>query len=188
MLIVIVTVCVVGIIALIGLWPKDKNNVSTSNETKVLTSANNADNADDANEVDNANNPNTEPVVTYDIDIEKMTQINTPYCKLNYQKEWADNLKCEEKEENGIYSQTFYCRIKKQEIEMFTVYFGETPAGVQLGYVIKDGKKVPFRVDINTVEPDSSWTKKEKALLDDMTKGVNDVIISVVSSENYSKQ
>ena len=115
-------------------------------------------------------------------------QIKTPYCEVDYLKEWSDNLEYEDKEENGLFSQTYYCCIKNKKIEMFTIYFGETSDGVQLGYIIKDGKKVPFRTNINSDIDDSALTKKEKDMLSSMKKGINDIIISVISNENYSKQ
>lgn len=175
-LIFIIIICIVAIIIMVALWPENTKKGNLTNKIEVTSNVNSFGSVSGTTAVgDNTN-------------IAEMMKIKTPYCKLNYPKAWSDNLKYKEKEENGVFSETFYCCIKEQEIEMFTIYFGETEVGIQLGYIIKDGKKVSISVDVKTFETDDTWTDEEKTLLNNMTEGVNDVIISVTSNKNFSEK
>lgn len=163
---VMLVLCVSVIIIMLILWPRETNNNRVENE-KVTTTIKKTDSQKSNDD---------------------MIEIKTPYCTLEYPKLWSDNLKYEEKDKDGLYSQTFYCNVKKQKIKMFTIYFGETEKGECLGYIVNGDEKVAFSVDVNSVETDGTWTQEEKNLLMSMNEGVNDVISSVTSNENFSEE
>ena len=129
-----------------------------------------------------ATTPDVQEEVSESLDV---IQMKTPYCTLNYPAKWKDMVKYAEKEENGVYTGTFYCLIKDQEIAMFDVYFGAPETGTLIGYVLKDGKSVPFNVKSSDFAPNDSWTEDERMIYFGMTNGINTVIESVTNSVNY---
>jgi len=118
---------------------------------------------------------------------EEIIEFENPYCTLKYPAIWKSNLKYEESTEDGFFKGTFYFHSSNHEVEMFSIYFGNPELGTVLGYITKDEEKIPFSVDVKEYECDETWTEDEKELLNSMTDGVNEVIVSVTSSEGFIK-
>ena len=108
-------------------------------------------------------------------------EIRTPYCVLNYPKEWETNLKVEAIE-GEFYTLNFYCILDNEVQEMlFSFVFGGDE-GEQLG-VLKNGenKYVPVYLVLETI--DSEIHRQEDAdIYYEMQEAVN-VLIAQMSLE-----
>lgn len=113
----------------------------------------------------------------------EMITIETPYCNLEYPSQTADLLKCVDKEENGTYSKVFYGCVDGQEIELFEISFGVKENAVLIGYIMHDGTKCP--VFVRSAEIDSNFDTDSQNTIYMMQEGINDVIQSITSNENY---
>lgn len=118
---------------------------------------------------------------------EAVITIDTPYCPLYYPKIWEKNLLIEDLKSDTYYGKTFYFVLEETKLEMFSVYFGSEDKGTTLGYLKDNGKRVSFSVEVTEHEVDEGWSKENKALLQSMTDGVNDIIVSVTKLENFEQ-
>ena len=84
---------------------------------------------------------NAVPVGDEDITIEEKVNyetevfITTPFGEIYFPGIWGDNLRIEEKEENGIYSAKFFGKCGNAEKMLFVVYVGDTAEGHKFGTV-----------------------------------------------------
>ena len=155
-LLLINTICLIAITVTFILWPKNTAPVSGGNDQETVTQTDGTS-----------------------------LQYKTPYCTVKYPSKWKGSVKYVEKEENGVYTGTFYCLMKDQEIAMFDIYFGAPETGTYIGSVVKDGKTVAFNVKSSDFQPDPSWSEDERMLYLAMANGINDVIESVTNDPNY---
>lgn len=112
--------------------------------------------------------------------------IETPYCTLEYPAETADMLKYVDVNENGNYSKMFYGIINDKEYELFTVSFCEKEGAVIIGYIMHEDTKYP--VFVRSAEIDNTLDDTTKNTLYMMQEGINNVIQSITSNENYLEE
>ena len=112
--------------------------------------------------------------------------IKTPYCTVQYPKEWKQYLEYNESTENGVFKQTYYCVLAGNKIEMFSIFFGEDYHGTQIGFLSVEGNVVKFSVDSTEYALDYTLSDEEKNIYDGMCYGINHIIDSVVNLKNFS--
>ena len=117
-----------------------------------------------------------------------MVSIETPYLTLYYPDRWEAHLLHEHHEEDGVYTESFYCTVGGRLIALFDVHFGDAQAGEVFGYILQDGKKVPFCLTFHDYIPDESWSEEDQFVLFAMQESVNDLVQAVRENEAYSAQ
>ncbi len=117
---------------------------------------------------------------------EETISIETPYCILEYPTETAEILKHVDVNENGNYSKMFYGIINDQEYELFTVSFCEKEGAVLIGYIMHEDTKYP--VFVRSADIDKTLDDTTKNTLYTMQEGINNVIQSITSNENYLEE
>ena len=110
-----------------------------------------------------------------------LMSIETPYATLKYPAQWEKNLYHEGKTENGIYTETFFCCVDDERIELFRVHFGAPDVGSLIGYTISDGAPVAFSVEGADIAKDPSWTEETRIMVYAMAEGINTVIESFLA-------
>lgn len=112
--------------------------------------------------------------------------VSTPYGELDFPQQYYDDVKIEESNENGVFSQTFYATITEEPVELYTVYFGQTDTGFDAGYILTDnGEKVPVRLHLTDFESEEKFTEDEEYNLLVLQETVNELLKSIKSLENY---
>lgn len=130
----------------------------------------------------------TTPAVSQDGEIQiEMLTISTPYCDLQYPDLWPDFFRHSGSENGGAYTETFYCSMNGQELELFRIVFNGEGSEFVLGTVKADGQTVPVSVEILDVTVDESWTQGERDTVYAMAEGVNDVIQSIQASDSFKE-
>lgn len=118
----------------------------------------------------------------------EMIWIETPYIRLGYPAEWESYLRYDQKEEDGVFTESFYCCIEEEQIPLFDIHFGSEALGEQMGYLLLDGEKIPFSFTPYEYTPSETWREDDVYVLYAMQEGVNDVIRSVMDAEAYTAQ
>ncbi len=116
-----------------------------------------------------------------------LTDIETPYGKLQFPTERYQYLKLEEKEENHVFAQTYYCVIDGTELELYTVYFGENSDSDEFGYIEKDGQKIRFGIYFSEASKPDGWSDDQYYIAKVMLEDVNFIIESVTGRSDYTK-
>lgn len=114
----------------------------------------------------------------------KTVSLKTPYCTLEYPAEAYKMLKCVDKTEDGVYSKVFYGIIDDTEIELFEVAFGVKEDASLIGYIIHNNEKCP--VFVRSAEVDDISDRDLQNTIYMMQEGINSVIDSITSNENFS--
>lgn len=123
-----------------------------------------------------------------DIDkIKKETEILTPYCTLEFPKEWQEYMTYKESEDKGVFTENFYCSIGKKQARLFAVHFGETSEGELLGNLKFEEEMIPIYIEIFTLSDKTDWTDEEKNIIAEMTEAVNEVIQSIKKNKSFSE-
>ena len=117
----------------------------------------------------------------------QMLTIATPYCDLQYPDLWPDFFRHSGSESNGAYTETFYCSMNGQELELFRIVFNGEGSEFVLGTVKADGQRVPVSIEILDVTVDESWTQGERDTVYAMAEGVNDVIESIQGDKTFQE-
>lgn len=126
------------------------------------------------------------PAASQDGDIPMLT-ISTPYCDLQYPDLWPDFFRHSGSENGGAYTETFYCSMNGQELELFRIVFNGEGSEYVLGTVKADGKTVPVSAEILDITVDETWTQGERDTVYAMAEGVNDVIQSIQASKTFKE-
>ena len=113
----------------------------------------------------------------------EMVYLETPYCTLEYPAEAAEFLKCVDKNESGTYSKVFYGCVDEQEIELFEISFGIKENAILIGYIMHNDTKYP--VFVRNSEIDNSLNQNSQNTIYMMQEGINNVINSITSNENF---
>lgn len=117
----------------------------------------------------------TEPTDAPGTEKEDQTTLKTPYCTLQYPKEWGDFLRVEVKEGNP-YTLTYFADLNSGKTqELFTISFGGSQEGA-LGTVTAGGKAVPLHVSSVDFQPDGSWSDEEINIVYTMQEAMNDLL------------
>ena len=113
----------------------------------------------------------TQPPTTEPVEGEREGMgIDTAYCQLMYPVQWAEYLKLNPKQD----SIAFYCvNAEGQELLLFTVYFGGDQGTAVKTIRDYNGNSVEVRLDIQELNPDSSWTDADKRTAQAMQEDVN---------------
>lgn len=129
-------------------------------------------------ETGSGSNTNPEATVVPVEDKIELTDIETPYGILKFPSERYSYLKITETNENGVFSQTYYCVKDNLEMKLYTVYFGETEQGESFGYINKDNENIPFRILFYDVKKPEGWTEDQYYIAKVMLEDVNFIIES----------
>lgn len=113
----------------------------------------------------------------------EVVSLETPYCTLEYPAEAAKSLKCVDKNESGTYSKVFYGCVEKQEIELFEISFGTKENATLIGYIMHNDTKYP--VFVRSSEIDNTLNQNSQNTIYMMQEGINNVIHSITSNENF---
>ena len=96
--------------------------------------------------------------------------IDTEYCQLMYPAQWAEHLKLDPKQD----SIAFYCvNTEGQELLLFTIYFGGDQGTAAKTIRDYNGNSVEVRVDIQELNPDSTWTDADRRIARSMQEDMN---------------
>lgn len=117
-----------------------------------------------------------------------MVWIQTPYMTLGYPAEWESYLRYEPKEENGVFTQSFYCAVGEKEIPLFDVHFGSEDAGQKMGLLLTDEGEIPVSMTFHDFIPDETWTDDETYVLYAMQESVNDLIQTMWANGNFVRE
>lgn len=115
----------------------------------------------------------------------EMGEIETPYCVLEYPKEYFDYLYLEDNTEGEPVYKTFYCELENSKIELFTLYFNNPDVGYHIGYIKNEQQDIPFNIVLSDYERDDSISDEDFEIVRNMQEAVNDIIQSFVKNENY---
>lgn len=115
----------------------------------------------------------------------EMGTIETPYCKLEYPKEYFEYLYSEDGAEGDAVYKTFYCEFDNCKIELFTIYFNNPKAGYHIGYIKNDQDDVSLNIVLSDYERDDTISDEEFEIVRNMQEAVNDIIQSFIGNENY---
>lgn len=93
------------------------------------------------------------------------------------------NVVCVEMNEDGIYSATFYGRIRGEDIALYTVRIGDATNAI--GVCNLDGEDKPFAVEIYEVSKNVFWSEEDYDKAYQMLDTINDVLDVIYSSEEF---
>lgn len=181
-LVAIMCICVLGIVFMIIFGSHNvEPEINNKDNISILPESNNVI----------TENPDSEPVQPSikgdELPEKEMFEIETPYCKVKYPSEWGENVEYICSDENGVFSIEFISKIKNQDIKMFEIFFNGAERGQKIGYLLTNGEKILFSGEIGTFVPGEDWSDEEKDLYYSMVEGINYIIKSVESNENYVK-
>lgn len=114
---------------------------------------------------------------------DEMVSLETPYCTLEYPAQAAKFLKCVDKNESGTYSKVFYGCVEEHEIELFEISFGTKENATLIGYIMHNDTKYP--VFVRSSEIDNTLNQNSQNTIYMMQEGINNVIHSITSNENF---
>lgn len=162
-LLFIIAIALIIIIVELALLGKKFENNSNLNEINASVENNNTD---------------------YDETIE-MTNIETPYCTLMYPTEYYSKLKLEDSTEGNIFSKTFSYVYGEELIELFVVHFNNPDEGYKIGFILKDGEKVPLTIELCDYDQKESFEEEELDNMRIMQEAVNDMIDLIMTDKNF---
>lgn len=99
-----------------------------------------------------------------------------------------ETMEYEEFEENGLYKVACYGNVAGERIALYTIYIGDPGAETVLGTYDVNGEAKKLSVESYEIIPAESWTDEEQASAYAMMATVNDVIQTIMSSENFSEE
>lgn len=98
------------------------------------------------------------------------------------------NMECDESEENGQYRVSFYGNVAGEKVALYTIYLGDPGVETVLGTYNVDGKAKILSVESYEIIPAEGWTDEEQEAAYAMLATINDVLQTIMSSENFSEQ
>ncbi len=113
--------------------------------------------------------------------------VKTPYCDLEYPKQWKDQMTVKETAVDGVLAESFYAVIAGTEYELYTVYFGNSEKGELFGFIPYEGKDTPVYIECHRVPEESGLTDEEITLFYTMMEGVNETTQSISSAPGFEK-
>ena len=125
------------------------------------------------------------------IKLEKVVETETQNfeTELKFWKLWLpEAMEWMEHDQNGLYWVDFYCMIAEDRILIYTVYLGETEADAQIGYYTVDGVQKPVWVKTEAIQPGVHWSDENVAEAYQFMSTINDVIQTIMFSENFAEQ
>ena len=183
-LIVLVAVCLALIAFLLTRLPVERAQNSSPDQTSAPTVITTAPTVPSTT----ATEVPTEPQISEPQQEDPtMIWIDTPYIRLSYSAQWERYLQYEYTQRNGVYTSSFSCRIAGQLIRLFDIHFGTVNEGDFLGYILKDGQRIPVCITPYDYMPDDSWREEDTYVLYSMQEGINDVIQCVMAYESFSR-
>ena len=93
-----------------------------------------------------------------------------------------------EYDQDSLYWIDFYCTVAGDTIQIYTIYLGETEADTLIGYYTVDGVQKPVWVKVYSVQPGGNWSDEDTVAAYNCVATVNDVIQTIMASENFSEQ
>ena len=107
-----------------------------------------------------------------------VVQIDTTYCVLKYPSIWMEELKFDEKTENGVYSAIFGCKIGGKSQTLFTLHFNSKETQNVVATVSNKGVSVPVVLEMAELQNDL-WTAEELKAVRQMQDAKETVIQSI---------
>ena len=98
------------------------------------------------------------------------------------------NMECEEFEEDGQYKVSFYGNVAGERIALYTIYLGDTGAETVLGVYNVNGEKRLLSLESFEIVPAAEWTDEDQEAAFGMLATINNVLQTIMSSENFSEQ
>lgn len=126
------------------------------------------------------------PAIVLDEDAAPL-DLETPYGVMQYPSQWEEYVTVDENSDGGLLTETFCCEISGKQIELFTIYFGESLKGERLGYVTAEGVKTEIRLEFHEYVG-GGLPQEDESKIYAMQEAVNDVIRSIKAFEGYSAQ
>lgn len=114
-----------------------------------------------------------------------MLEIKTLYGNLKYPSTFKDIFVYEETIDGDVVIEDFYSMVSDEKIKMFTVYFCKPEVGTLLGYIQKDGEKIPVSIQMSENVLNEDYAENQKKTYYQMVDGVNDVIASITSFDAF---
>lgn len=103
--------------------------------------------------------------------------IDTPYGELHYPSEWAESLRIEVGEKNGVYSVAFYSSVNgNTPVHLFTIAYNSSEGVFLRTIKAPSGETVEIRVIIVELAFDSGWDESEKSTAYAMQEDINYLI------------
>ena len=101
------------------------------------------------------------------------TEIDTPFCVLQYPNTWEEYLQLEALDEEGVHKILFYGKLEGREKQLlFAIYFGGDE-GDQLGVIKTDsGENVTVNIEFAELNLDG-WSDNEVTILYAMQEAAN---------------
>lgn len=188
-LILLIIVCLGIIVFLLTKVPKQDAQPNLAAPTNVATE-NPPESTDAPQPTETVEVPEqTEPeTVENDTEQVDMIWIQTPYIDLGYPAQWESYLRCEPKEENGVFTQSFLCSVNSEKVPLFDVHMGSEAVGEPMGYINTADGKVVVSMTFHDYAPDSTWSQDDTYVLYAMQESVNELMRSLRENENFSKE
>ena len=98
------------------------------------------------------------------------------------------NMECEEFEENGQYKVSFYGNVAGERIALYTIYLGEPGAETVLGVYNANGVKRLLSLESYEIVLAEGWSDEDQEVAYGMLATINNVLQTIMSSENFSEQ
>lgn len=90
--------------------------------------------------------------ITYDPNIGDLA-IDTPYCVLRFPAKWSESISVSAKQTKNAYAVIFTGKLDEQEVDLFSVVFGESTE-MPIGKLIQpDGSEVVVRLNVDMFDP-----------------------------------
>lgn len=187
-LVVLVAVCLALIIFLLTRIPDEQPRQGGTDQTTAPTAVSTTPTEPSSTAGKETDPQETNPQATVPPQEDPtMIWIDTPYVRLCYSAQWENYLMYEHTQRDGVFTESFYCRIAGEQIRLFDIHFGTVNEGELLGYLLKDGQNIPVCVTPYDFAPDDSWREEDTYVIFSMQEGINDVIQCIMAYENFSR-
>lgn len=114
-------------------------------------------------------------------------KLQTEFGKLEFPREYAENLKHTEVEEAGAVIEIFSMISDEEEFELFRIYFGEVSNGSIVGFICSDSDVVPVSVMLGDGRKIESANEETATQYYSMMEGLNVVLSSLYENEKFTK-
>jgi hypothetical protein len=112
--------------------------------------------------------------------------VNTTETQLKHWKvSLPENMEVEETENGNVYQVDFYGLIAGEKLKLYTIYLGETQTDTVLGGYMINGEVQSLCVESFELVMEDYWSEQECTSAYTMLDSINNVIQTIVSSENF---